>query len=235
MTLVPTDNVELSHLPHGPTRTSSDGDASKDPRSKSLDSTNLDDRTPEFADAHPIWRRRLNNLRNKHPRIWRVYEWLRGPVPPVNLQPTPILDTTSLRWRNHAIHINPSLESWWLKHTNIFRHKLLLILFSAVYIIGLAFISRDNSFLTPADSFITCTATYWLKDDGCGLNGQSCSPFTGPDFGFRCPGDCLSVTLANQRAVGAEEVVYTSLVVGGGDNNKTYRGDSWICPAAIQA
>ncbi|CUA77503.1 putative protein YIL067C [Saccharomyces cerevisiae S288c] [Rhizoctonia solani] len=34
---------------------------------------------------------------------------------------------------------------------------------------------------------------------------------------------------------GATELVYTSLVVGGGDNNKTYRGDSWICPAAIQA
>lgn len=231
MTLVSTDNVELGHLPHQRARSSSDGDAFKDPRSKPLDSTSSDN----LVDAHPIWRRRLNTLRDTHPRVWRVYEWLRGPVPSVNPQPTPVLDTANLRWRNHAMHINMSLESRWLKYTNLFRHKLLLVLFSAVYIIGLAFISRDNSFLTPAESFITCTSTYWLKDDGCGLNGQSCSPFTGPDFDFRCPGDCLSVVLANPRAVGAEEVVYTSLIVGGGDSNKTYRGDSWICPAAIQA
>jgi hypothetical protein len=41
--------------------------------------------------------------------------------------------------------------------------------------------------------------------------------------------------LANIRAVGAEEVAYVPLIVGGGDVNKTYRGDTWICPAAVHA
>ncbi|KAL5641463.1 hypothetical protein ACGC1H_001819 [Rhizoctonia solani] len=187
------------------------------------------------TEPNSVWKRRIHNLRHTYPKLWRTYEWLRGPDPPVPIYPAALLDSTTLRWRGHTTQINLGFESRWLKHSHPFRQRWLLILFCAVYIIGLAFISRTNSFLTPAESFIDCTSTYWLKDDGCGLNGQSCSPFTRPDFEFRCPGDCLSVTLANPRTVGAAELVYTSLVVGGGDSNRTYRGDSWICPAAIQA
>ncbi|CAE7149259.1 unnamed protein product [Rhizoctonia solani] len=189
----------------------------------------------KLSEPSSAWKRRVHNLRHTYPKLWRTYEWLRGPDPPVPIHPIALLDSATLRWRGHATQINLGFESWWLKHSHPFRKRWILTLFCAAYIIGLAFISRANSFLTPAESFIDCTSTYWLKDDGCGLDGQSCSPFTGPDFQFRCPGDCLSVTLANPRAVGAEELVYTSLVVGGGDSNRTYRGDSWICPAAIQA
>ncbi|KAG9127371.1 hypothetical protein FRC07_014535 [Ceratobasidium sp. 392] len=183
----------------------------------------------------PIWKQRLLHLLNTYPRIRRGYEWLGGPVPPVVLQPTPKLDSATIRWRAHTVHVSLSLESWWLNHTRIFRRTWLFFLFVSTYIVGLALLSRTNTFMTPSESFIDCTSAYWLKDDGCGLNGQLCSPFTGPDFQFRCPGNCLSVTLANPRTVGVEQVVYESLVVGGGDGNKTYRGDSWICPAAIQA
>lgn len=228
LTLAPNEVIELGHLPHQ----SADSDSSKLP-----DEEYSGDLPPRSANGRPtsFSQGRLARLRNKYPRIHRGYEWLRGPEPPVTLQPTGLLDTATLRWRTHTIHLDLQLESRWSKVTDILRHGWLLFLLAAVYIIGLAFITRTNSFLTPAESFVGCTSTYWLKDDGCGLNGQSCSPFTGPDFEFRCPGDCLSVTLANPRAVGAEEVVYTSLVVGGGDSNQTYRGDSWICPAAIQA
>ncbi|KDN39566.1 LOW QUALITY PROTEIN: hypothetical protein RSAG8_08722, partial [Rhizoctonia solani AG-8 WAC10335] len=187
------------------------------------------------SEPNSVWKRHIRNLRHTYPKLWRIYEWLHGPDPPVPTHPVALLDSATLRWCDHTTQINLEFESWWLKHSHPFRQRWILILFCAVYIIGLAFISRANSFLTPVESFLDCTSTYWLKDDGCGLNGQSCSPFTGPDFEFRCPGDCLSVTLANPRAVGATELVYTSLVVGGGDGNRTYRGDSWICPAAIQA
>jgi hypothetical protein len=35
--------------------------------------------------------------------------------------------------------------------------------------------------------------------------------------------------------VGDEQVAYETLIVGGGDPNMTYRGDSFICSAAVQA
>ena len=223
LTLSPNEAIELGRLPHQ----SIESDSNK------LVEEGYGDPPPKSMNGRVTGR--LAQLRSRYPRVYRGYEWLRGPELPVTLQPIALLDAATLRWRTHTIRLDLHLESRWSKFTYILRHGWLLFPLAAVYIVGLAFISRTNSFLTPAESFVGCTSTYWLKDDGCGLNGQSCSPFTGPDFEFRCPGDCLSVTLANPRAVGAEEVVYTSLVVGGGDSNKTYRGDSWICPAAIQA
>lgn len=227
--------TQFSQLESGTTVTSANDQSVVKGSGNILTESGSIDGNAQEAGPRSGWIRRLDGLRNTYPRAWRCYEWLRGPVPPVVLHPTALLDSADLSWRNHAMHISLGMETWWLKHTNMFRRKWLLTILSCAYIVGLAFISRANSFLTPAESFVGCTSTYWLKDGGCGLDGQACAPFTGPDFDFRCPGDCLSVTLANPRAVGAQEVVYRSLVVGGGDSNKTYRGDSWICPAAIQA
>lgn len=73
----------------------------------------------------------------------------------------------------------------------------------------------------------------------CGLNGTLCEPFSDSSFAFRCPSSCLSEQVANVRAVGAQEVIYQPLVVGGptpgGASAFTYRGDSFICSAAIHA
>ncbi|KAJ1311648.1 hypothetical protein OPQ81_010124 [Rhizoctonia solani] len=229
-----TSDVELDELPRQ-SNASPAATPAKYPVSDHLQHHVSEEHPAKPGRSHSACKRRIRNLRRNYPKLWRIYEWLRGPDPPVPVNPTATLDSVTLHWCGRTIDINLGFESWWLKHSHPFRQPWILVLFCALYIIGLAFISRSNSFLTPAQSFIDCTSTYWLKDDGCGLNGQSCSPFTGPDFEFRCPGDCLSVTLANPRTVGAAQLVYTSLVVGGGDSNRTYRGDSWICPAAIQA
>jgi hypothetical protein len=112
----------------------------------------------------------------------------------------------------------------------------LFLLLVAVYIIGFAFFSRAQSFQTPPDAFIGCTSTYWLPKDGCGLNGDQCGPFQDNDpFDFRCPAQCNNVILQNPRTVGDEQIAFVPLIVGGGDANHTYRGDSFICAAAIQA
>lgn len=112
----------------------------------------------------------------------------------------------------------------------------LFAVLAAAYIIGFAFFSRAQSFLTPADSFIGCTSAYWLAQDQCGLDGQGCAPFVTDDpFDFRCPAQCDNVILQNPRTVGDEQIGFVPLVVGGGDANQTYRGDSFICAAAIQA
>jgi hypothetical protein len=229
-----TSDVELNDLPRQ-LNTTSVITPSKYSTSDPLQTHESEEHVTKLASPNPAWKRRIHSLCQSHPKLWSTYKWLRGPNPPVSVHPTALLDSMGLRWRGHTTYVNLGLESWWLKHSHQLRRRWILILFCAVYIVGVAFISRANSFLTPAQSFLDCTSTYWLKDDGCGLNGQSCSPFIAADFEFRCPGDCLSVTLANPRTVGSTQLVYTSLVVGGGDNNKTYRGDSWICPAAIQA
>ena len=56
---------------------------------------------------------------------------------------------------------------------------------------------------------------------------------------FRCPSGCKAVNILNPRTIGAEEINYRSLVVGGPAGldtaNVVYRGDSFICGAAIHA
>ncbi|KAF9270071.1 LCCL domain-containing protein [Marasmius fiardii PR-910] len=104
------------------------------------------------------------------------------------------------------------------------------------YIIGFAFFSRAQSFLTPPSSFIECTSTYWLDKNGCGLDGQQCLPgSTDGTFDFRCPAQCTGVILQNPRTVGNGQMSFVPLIIGGGDDEGTYRGDSFICAAAVQA
>ncbi|KAF2707108.1 hypothetical protein K504DRAFT_470347 [Pleomassaria siparia CBS 279.74] len=74
----------------------------------------------------------------------------------------------------------------------------------------------------------------------CGLDGRNCLPFDDSTFAFSCPADCASVDVLNYRTIGDEQIIYRPLVVGGtpevteGDE-LSYRGDSFICGAAIHA
>jgi hypothetical protein len=74
----------------------------------------------------------------------------------------------------------------------------------------------------------------------CGLDGRNCLPFSNTSFAFNCPADCLSAQVLNPRAIGPEIINYRLLVVGGApsstkNNAYVYRGDSFICAAAIHA
>jgi hypothetical protein len=111
----------------------------------------------------------------------------------------------------------------------------MLVILVAVYIVALSFITRAQSFLTPSDSFLPCTSSLWLDKNGCGVDGQLCLPFNYSSFDFRCPAQCNDVILQNPRTVGDQAMAFVPLIVGGGDKNNTYRGDSFICAAAIQA
>lgn len=164
--------------------------------------------------------------------VKRVIAYVRGPSPPLILRPTPLLDRT-YRFRCQSFTI--SVESTWMRLTRRFTRWPLLLTLGAVYIISLAFIVRANWFLLPSDAFISCTAAFWSAKDGCGLDGQDCMPFISPNLTqFRCPAACTSTQLLNIRTVGDQEVVYKPLVVGGGDGLQTFRGDSWVCLAAMQ-
>ena len=146
--------------------------------------------------------------------------------------PSPCLNFTVYTGRrSHTLALEPAL----IRATRSLSSPWLFATLAVAYIIGFAFFSRAQSFLTPADSFIDCTSVYWSEDAGCGLNGELCAPFNNSAFAFRCPAQCSSVVLQNPRTVGNQEVDYVPLIVGGGDHNGTYRGDSFVCAAAIQA
>ncbi|PCH33755.1 hypothetical protein WOLCODRAFT_94109 [Wolfiporia cocos MD-104 SS10] len=181
----------------------------------------------------PWYRRFGRTLGPKYPRLARFIRYLRGPRPKVDLPaPTPFLNLTLYTGRRtHSLALEPAL----IRVTRLFTDARLFVILAAGYIIAFAFFSRAQSFLTPADSFISCTATYWAANNGCGLNGEDCAPFNGSTFDFRCPAQCSGVVLQNPRTVGDQQVEWVPLIVGGGDENRTYRGDTFICAATIQS
>ncbi|EAT89119.1 hypothetical protein SNOG_03914 [Parastagonospora nodorum SN15] len=74
----------------------------------------------------------------------------------------------------------------------------------------------------------------------CGLDGRNCLPFADSSFAFNCPASCLGAQVLNPRAIGNTSINYRSLVVGGAPDEdegfaRVYRGDSFICGAAIHA
>jgi len=147
-------------------------------------------------------------------------------------EPKPFLHVTFDSGRkNYSVEIESAL----IRVTRPFTSPWLLVLLGAAYIVGFAFFSRAQSFFTPASSWVDCTSVYWTENAGCGLDGQGCTPFDNSTFDFRCPAQCNSVVLQNPRAVGNLQVDFVPFIVGGGDESKTYRGDSFICAAATQA
>jgi hypothetical protein len=116
--------------------------------------------------------------------------------------PTPLLTLTI--YTGHGAR-TVSLEPTLLRLTRCFTAPWLFILLVIAYIIGLAFFSRAQSFLTPANAFADCTSTYWLANNQCGLDGTDCLPTTYSTYDFRCPSQCTTTILANPRTVGDEQ------------------------------
>ena len=124
-------------------------------------------------------------------------------------------------------------------------HWALLVVTVIGWILGFAFISKALWYDSAVSStnqnttdlqFLACTDAFWQRNALCGMDGQSCSPFaSNTSNAFRCPSGCSSTTLGAARAVGDLSVNFVPLLIGGGDEQQTYRGDSWICASAIQA
>lgn len=78
---------------------------------------------------------------------------------------------------------------------------------------------------------LDCIDTLFKWKNECGLDGIDCRPFSNKTLAFRCPVGCKDVKVLNSRLVGATDVIFRPLVVGGPE----YRGDSFICASAIHA
>ncbi|KAK0728559.1 hypothetical protein B0T26DRAFT_176551 [Lasiosphaeria miniovina] len=161
-----------------------------------------------------------------------VYKWAQGPPSPNNFKIQPLL---------------PSVQRAPVRLLDKFlprkSHRAWLVFFYlSIWIVTFALVMRQGQSATEIDgwgtpSAIGCGNTYWAADNGCGLDGNDCRPFDGGGFAFKCPASCESYQVLNPHAVGATEVVYQPLVIGGPGSNGSavYRGDSFICGAAIHA
>lgn len=125
------------------------------------------------------------------------------------------------------------------------RRKWLLFFYIAVWIVAFVLVKRQETLAGEIAGWgrpqaIGCGAAYFSRSNLCGLDGNDCRPFNGSALAFRCPGNCASYRVLNPRAVGDQEVIYRPLIVGGpttdlDPESATYRGDSYICGAAVHA
>ncbi|KAG2075054.1 hypothetical protein BDR04DRAFT_1006368 [Suillus decipiens] len=196
---------------------------------------------PEAEPHSPLpstcFSRLADSFRVRSPQLYnavdRAVKYIRGPRPKVDLpNPVPLLGRTyNFKGSRFTIALEPAI----IRSTRPLTATWLFVLLVAAYIISFSFLVRAQWYTIPASSFVDCTSVYWAKDAGCGLDGSLCAPFSNTSFDFRCPAQCGSVVLQNPYLVGDESVDFVPLLVGGGDSQKTYRADSFICASAIQA
>ncbi|KAK3290737.1 LCCL domain-containing protein [Chaetomium fimeti] len=164
--------------------------------------------------------------RDRAPR-WLAF--LYGPDPPKIHTINPIFPSVQeipIRW------LKKTLPRRWQRVT-------LLVLFLLAWATSLAvplILSKGTA--TDASGaairHVDCVDTLWKRNNECGLDGDNCRPFSNTSFAFRCPADCASVRVLNPHHVGSQDVNFRPLVIGGGGDGP-YRGDSFICGAAIHA
>lgn len=167
-------------------------------------------------------------------RAWKkVAHWAKGPDPTQiqTIQPfLPIIQEFPIRLLDYYVPKR--------------KHRItLLIAYYFCWILTFALVMRQSTFATEIEGWgapgsIGCGNTYWVPGNRCGLNGNDCRPFNGSGFAFRCPAMCAEQHVLNPRAVGAQEINYRALVIGGpseDDKMPIYRSDSFICGSAIHA
>ncbi|GAB1317605.1 LCCL domain-containing protein [Madurella fahalii] len=159
----------------------------------------------------------------------RCLSFLYGPDPPKIHTIKPILPSVQevpVRWFEKAFP-----RPW--------QRVVLLVLFLVSWAVSLAVplvLSKGKA--TDASGtiirHIDCVDTLWRRNNECGVDGIDCRPFSNSSFAFRCPADCASVRVLNPHHVGPQDVNFRPLVIGGGSQG-IYRGDSFLCGAAIHA
>ncbi|OAA64510.1 lccl domain containing protein [Niveomyces insectorum RCEF 264] len=187
-------------------------------------------------------------------RVWTpTVRWTRGPsdARAFTIDPLlPVVQHAPLKLLDRLLQRSPTPRSrWWWRRGLVFGWLALWLLTFALVMRHSIVAGEIAEWGAPGD--IGCGNTYWVPGNMCGLDGSDCRPFNNSGFAFRCPASCASYQVLNPRAVGDQEVVYQTLVVGGpgsGDAGSSssssskpdtqqpiYRGDSFICSAAIHA
>jgi len=164
-----------------------------------------------------------------------VGTWVKGPQPPRVLKIDPIF---------------PKLQEAPIKLLDRYvpkqRHRAcLLVAFYAIWFLVWSLMLKKHAGTGEIEGYgepsnLWCGATFWRDGNRCGLNGNDCRPFTNQYLAFRCPALCASALQLGEHPVGNETIRFEQQVIGGpnpSDPNAPaiYRGDSFICQAAIHA
>ncbi|KAI5461152.1 hypothetical protein BGZ63DRAFT_356971 [Mariannaea sp. PMI_226] len=197
-----------------------------------LDMEDIDPPTPRFLQDEGSWKRWKWVPYSMRHIGTSVVGWAKGPVNPQPFRIKPL-------W--------PIVQEYPLVLVDRFLPQLkyrvwLLFFYYFIWILTFALVKHKGTLATDVAGWgepqnIGCGVTYWGAGNSCGIDGNDCRPFNGSGFPFRCYADCESYHVLNPRAVGDQEIVYQPLVIGGGqsEGKPTYRGDSYICAAAIHA
>lgn len=169
--------------------------------------------------------------------FYAVITWVRGPVPPIDVAFTPLFGPLQ-EWPSQVF-------------VKVFKRRrsqvLVLIPYLLLWLLLFVIMVHYSRFADEVDGqaplHFGCTTSLWAKNNLCGLNGESCLPFSNSSFAFRCPAECRAAgKVFNPRAVGDQVINYQTFVVGGPSPGNvqeghygTYRADSFICPAAVHA
>jgi hypothetical protein len=191
--------------------------------------------TPVFLQDQDTWRAWRWVPPSVRRRWKKVVIWAIGPQPPRILVVKPWLPFV----QEAPIRL---VDAYLPKRTQRF---MALLSFYLCWMLTFGLVFRQSTFVSEVEDYgkpveIGCGNTFWSPGNRCGLNGVNCRPFDNNSFAFRCPGDCKKRMVLNPRAVGAQEIIYRQLVIGGPSDDKPdaaaiYRGDSFICGAAIHA
>lgn len=196
--------------------------------------------TPRFLQDESNWKR-WRWIPYPVRRVWKKVErWSYGPPTPQPYRIKPLF---------------PAVQEYPLYLVERFlpgrkRRFWVLFFYFAIWLVTFVLLKRDGTLATEVEGWgtpevITCGTTYWSAGNMCGVDGNNCRPFNGSGFPFRCNAKCEAYHLLNPRAVGDQEINYRPLVVGGPskdtgidselDQSAVYRGDSFLCAAAIHA
>ncbi|KIW13507.1 hypothetical protein PV08_08695 [Exophiala spinifera] len=164
-----------------------------------------------------------------------VVTWVKGPIPPRVLKINPVypkiqeaplrlLDRYAPKKKQRLILLVGLYACWFLTWSLMLKHHS-----ASGFIKGYG---RPRN--------LWCGASFWNEGNGCGLNGNDCRPFSSAHMTFRCPANCKGTHMLEEHMVGNQLLRYQTLVVGGPDplepdSVPVYRGDSFICQAAIHA
>lgn len=167
--------------------------------------------------------------------------WVQGPKPPRIYTIDPIFPKIQ--------HAPIALLDRYLPRPS--QRFWLLMAFYACWLFAFAMVLWKSSFSAEIPGYgspmrLGCQARSWNDGNGCGINGDQCRPFSNATLAFRCPAACAEIEMLRHHAVGDQDVVYQSLLVGGPTerhtgyedevhNNAIYRGDSFICAAAVHS
>ncbi|KAJ5108589.1 hypothetical protein N7456_005264 [Penicillium angulare] len=160
--------------------------------------------------------------------------WVKGPDPPHMLLLKPLFP----RLQELPVQY---LERFFPKR----KHKLFLL--SLLYLSWflpwflILLNSRSSGYIEGYGQLqtLSCGTTLWRSDNGCGLNGNDCRPFSESTIAFRCPANCGDSKLLEPHVVGNHTFNYQGLVIGGPQPHSSgpavYRADSFVCQAAMHS